>query len=286
VKYAFVKDQVCNHSVVALCRTLNVSRSGYYSWRSRKPSSNTVENNALVSNISGIHKETLYTYGSPRMHFELLDRGHQTSRGRVERLMKKHGLAAIQTKKNKRTEQHRNNTSPVENILNRNFKATGPNQKWVSDITFIETREGFLYLAVVLDLYSRAIVGWSMSHRIDENLVQDALSMAVESRDINDGLLLHSDQGSQYKANGYQQRLRDLNITCSMSRKGECHDNAVAESFFHSLKTELVCEQVYQNRSAARQEIFKYIEIFYNRKRRHSTLDYKSPLDFEMLNVA
>ncbi len=286
MKYAFIKDQVCNHSVVVLCRSLNVSRSGYYSWRARNPSANAVENNSLARNISGIHRDTLYTYGSPRMYVELLDRGHQTSRGRVERLMKKRGLAAIQGKKNKRTEQNRNNESPVANILNRNFKSVAPNKKWVSDITFIQTREGFLYLAVVLDLYSRAIVGWSMSHRIDENLVQDALSMAVERREINNGLLLHSDQGSQYKANGYQQRLRDLKITCSMSRKGECHDNAVAESFFHSLKTELVCEQVYKNRSVARQEIFKYIEVFYNRIRRHSTLGYKSPLDFEMLNVA
>jgi len=286
VKYAFIKYQACNHSVVVLCRSLNVSRSGYYSWRARKPSANAVKNNSLAENISDIHKETLYTYGSPRMHAELTDKGHQTSRGRVERLMRKHGLAAIQGKKNKRTEQNRTNESPVANILNRNFKSAAPNKKWVSDITFIQTREGFLYLAVVLDLYSRAIVGWSMSHRIDENLVQDALSMAVERRVIRNDLLLHSDQGSQYKAKGYQKRLRDLMITCSMSRKGECHDNAVAESFFHSLKTELVCEQVYKNRSVARQEIFKYIEVFYNRKRRHSTLGYKSPLDFEMLNVA
>jgi len=286
VKYAFIKYQACNHSVVVLCRSLNVSRSGYYSWRARKPSANAVKNNSLAENISDIHKETLYTYGSPRMHAELTDKGHQTSRGRVERLMRKHGLAAIQGKKNKRTEQNRTNESPVANILNRNFKSAAPNKKWVSDITFIQTREGFLYLAVVLDLYSRAIVGWSMSHRIDENLVQDALSMAVERRVIRNDLLLHSDQGSQYKAKGYQKRLRDLMITCSMSRKGECHDNAVAESFFHSLKTELVCEQVYKNRSVARQEIFKYIEVFYNRIRRHSTLGYKSPLDFEMLNVA
>ncbi len=286
MKYAFIKYQACNHSVVVLCRSLNVSRSGYYSWRARKPSANAVKNNSLAENISDIHKETLYTYGSPRMHAELTDKGHQTSRGRVERLMRKHGLAAIQGKKNKRTEQNRTNESPVANILNRNFKSAAPNKKWVSDITFIQTREGFLYLAVVLDLYSRAIVGWSMSHRIDENLVQDALSMAVERRVIRNDLLLHSDQGSQYKAKGYQKRLRDLMITCSMSRKGECHDNAVAESFFHSLKTELVCEQVYKNRSVARQEIFKYIEVFYNRKRRHSTLGYKSPLDFEMLNVA
>lgn len=141
-------------------------------------------------------------------------------------------------------------------------------------------------MAVVLDLFSRAIVGWSMSHKIDERLIQDALSMAVDRRDLNEGLLLHSDQGSQYKAKGYQQRLRDLSITCSMSRKGECHDNAVAESFFHSLKTELICGEVYKSRSVARQAIFKYIEIFYNRKRRHSTLCYQAPLTFEMMNAA
>jgi putative transposase len=286
VKYAFIKDQTNNHSVVALCGALRVSRSGYYSWQRRQPSQRALENKALVSAIAGVHEETMQTYGSPRMHVELVESGYNVSLGRVERLMNKNDLAAKQGKKNKQRQQHRNGIAPVANILDRQFMAKLPNEKWVSDITFIETREGFLYLAVILDLFSRAIIGWSMSHKIDERLVQNALNMAVERRDLREGLLLHSDQGSQYKAKGYRQTLSDLNITCSMSRKGECHDNAVAESFFHSLKTELVCDQVYQNRLEARQSIFKYIEIFYNRKRRHSTLDYQAPLTFEIMNAA
>lgn len=286
MKYAFIKEQASNHKIVALCSALKVSRSGYYSWCCRQPSQRELENEALVSVIAGVHDETMQTYGSPRMHVELVESGYNVSLGRVEKLMSKNDLAAKQGKKNKQRQQHRNGNAPVANILDRQFMAKFPNEKWVSDITFIETREGFLYLAVILDLFSRAIIGWSMSHKIDERLVQDALSMAVERRDLREGLLLHSDQGSQYKAKGYQQRLSDLKITCSMSRKGECHDNAVAESFFHSLKTELICEQVYQNRSVARQSIFKYIEVFYNRKRRHSTLGYQSPLTFEIMNAA
>ena len=286
MKYAFIKTQLDRHSIVALCGALRVSRSGYYNWCSRLPSGRALENKTLVNIISDTHKETLQTYGSPRMHVELTESGYDVSLGRVERLMNKNDLAAKQGKKNKQRQQHRNGIAPVANILNRQFTAKLPNEKWVSDITFIETREGFLYLAVILDLFSRAIVGWSMSDKIDERLVQGALTMAVERRGLRKGLLLHSDQGSQYKAKGYQQNLRNLSITCSMSRKGECHDNAVAESFFHSLKTELICNQVYCNRATAKQSIFKYIEIFYNRKRRHSTLNYQAPLIFEMMNAA
>lgn len=216
----------------------------------------------MIKLIVAIHDETLQSYGSPRMHVELTEAGHRISVGRVERLMSHNSLAAKQGKKNKQRQYHRNGIAPVANILDRQFIAESPNTKWVSDITFIETRGGFLYLAVILDLYSRATVGWSMSHKIDEVLVQDALTMAVDRRALKNRLLLHSDQGSRYKAKGYQQRIKSLNMICSMSRKGECHDNAVAESFFHSLKTELVYDHVYQNRSVARQEIFKYIENF------------------------
>jgi len=228
----------------------------------------------------------MQTYGSPRMYLELIDIGYRLSVGRVERLMRLNNLGAKQGRKNKQTHQHRNGVAPFGNILDRDFSANLPDSKWVSDITFIETREGFLYLAVVLDLYSRAIVGWSMSHKIDEALIRSALDMAQERRTIKEGLLLHSDQGSQYKAKGYQRHLKELGIVSSMSRKGECHDNAVVESFFHSLKTELICEQVYPSRAIARQAIFKYIEIFYNRKRRHSTTNYKAPLEYEMMNAA
>jgi len=286
VKYAFIRDQARNHSITAQCLALNVSRSGYYAWQSRQPSLRAIENQKLEKKIVAVHAETLRSYGSPRMHVELLKAGHEVSLGRVERLMSARKLAAKQGKKNKKRQQHRNSMTPFANILSRQFEAEIPNIKWVSDITFIETREGFLYLAVILDLYSRAIVGWSMSKNIDEKLVQDALNMAVERREIQSGMLLHSDQGSQYKALGYQQRLTDLDIKCSMSRKGECHDNAVAESFFHTLKTELIEEAVYPSRSAARQSIFRYIEVFYNRRRRHSTLDYLAPLEFEMMNAA
>jgi len=286
VKYAFIQEQVCHHTVITLCSVLKVSRSGYYSWRTRKPSQRTIDDQAVIKSIVAIHDETLQSYGSPRMHVELTEAGHRISVGRVERLMSNNSLAAKQGKKNKQRQHHRNGIAHVANILDRQFTAASPNTKWVSDITFIETREGFLYLAVILDLYSRAIVGWSMSHKIDEVLVQDALTMAVDRRALKNGLLLHSDQGSQYKSKGYQQRIKSLNMICSMSRKGECHDNAVAESFFHSLKTELINDHVYQNRSVARQEIFKYIEIFYNRKRRHSTLHYQAPLNFEIMNAA
>ena len=286
MKYAFIQEQVCHHTVITLCSVLKVSRSGYYSWRTRKPSQRTIDDQAVIKSIVAIHDETLQSYGSPRMHVELTEVGHRISVGRVERLMSQNSLAAKQGKKNKQRQHHRNGIAHVANILDRQFTAASPNTKWVSDITFIETREGFLYLAVILDLYSRAIVGWSMSHKIDEVLVQDALTMAVDRRALKNGLLLHSDQGSQYKAKGYQQRIKSLNMICSMSRKGECHDNAVAESFFHSLKTELINDHVYQNRSVARQEIFKYIEIFYNRKRRHSTLHYQAPLNFEIMNAA
>ena len=220
------------------------------------------------------------------MHAELNATGAGVSLGRVERLMRVNGLQAKQGRKNQQRQQHKNANAPADNFLDRQFSADAVNKKWVSDITFIETREGFLYLAVILDLFSRAVIGWSMSQKIDEQLIQGALSMAVDRRRIGLGLLLHSDQGSQYKAKGYQQRMRDLGIICSMSRKGECHDNAVAESFFHSLKTELICDDVYASRAKARQEIFKYIEIFYNRKRRHSTLGYQAPYVYEMMHAA
>lgn len=286
MKYAFIKDHAHQHTIRMLCETLMVSRSGYYSWLHKEPSSKQLQNRVLVKEIAEIHGDTLNVYGSPRMHVELRATGHVVSLGRVERLMRSNALGAKQGHKNQQTKKHRNADAPADNILDRQFSADAMNTKWVSDITFIETREGFLYLAIILDLFSRAIVGWSMSDKIDEQLVQGALSMAIERRKVAAGLLLHSDQGSQYKAKGYQRRLVDMGIVCSMSRKGRCHDNAVAESFFHTLKTELVCNHVYKNRNIARQAIFKYVEIFYNRRRRHSALNYQSPYSYEMLNVA
>lgn len=227
------------------------------------------------------------TYGSPRMHAELVAQGIPCSRGRVERLMRKHAIQAKTGRRQKRTYQHRATQLFTPNVLARKFYAPAPNQKWVSDITFIETVEGCLYLAIVLDLYSRAIVGWSMSPHPNTQLVQNALSMALQQRVNVNGAIVHSDQGAQYTAVSYRRELTKHKLISSMSRKGKCHDNAVAESFFHTLKTELPHQQCFTSRQHAKQTIFKYIELFYNRKRRHSYLNYQAPLEYEnMMAVA
>lgn len=283
MKYAFIKNEH-NHSVRRLCDVLGVSPSGYYEWCQRDVSKREADNKLLLTKIKALHTQHKGRYGSPRIHAALLRQGERVSRGRVERLMKAHEIKARRTKRHKRIYIQREQQQSAPNHLDRQFKANKPNQKWVSDITFIATREGFIYLAIVLDLYSRAIVGWSMSHRIDGQLVIDALNMAVTHRNRPEGVLVHSDQGSQYTAQAYRELLASLNMTCSMSRKGECHDNAVAESFFHTLKEELVTEASYQTRQQAKQSIFKYIEMYYNRQRLHSTLDYEAPLQYERMN--
>lgn len=283
MKYAFIRNHAAEHPVTLLCQTLGVSRSGYYDWKRRKPGMRQQANSRLLDEIREIHVEVMETYGSPRMHVELRERGHQVSRGRVERLMRTHGIQAKQSKRHKRTYTHRQTQEAEVNHLGRQFHAIAPNEKWVSDITFIPTREGWLYLAIVLDLFSRAIVGWAMHHRPDGQLVRDALAMAIQSRERPRKTLVHSDQGSQYTAAAYRADLAARAMTCSMSRKGECHDNAVAESFFHTLKNELVHEADFRSRSEARQAIFKYIELFYNRKRRHSYLNFVAPLQYEKM---
>ena len=286
MKYAFIAAHTVMYSVMRLCEVLGVSRSGYYEWKSRKPSARRRYNEKLLNEIRCIAKETMNTYGSPRMYVELVARGYQLSCGRVARVMRKYGVVAKQATRRKRTIKHREGQAPEPNYLNRCFYAAKPNEKWVSDITFIETREGWLYLAVVLDLYSRAIVGWSMSHKIDGQLVKNALSMAINQRGEPTKTLVHSDQGCQYTAASYRQLLSSYGLKCSMSRKGECHDNAVAESFFHTLKNELVHDAQFQTRADAKQAIFKYIEMFYNRKRRHSTIDYYAPFEYEKMKSA
>lgn len=275
------------HSIQRMSGVLKASRSGYYAWLSRRPSQRWRENQALLEQIKQIHQQVRETYGSPRMHVELVESGLSASLGRVERLMRRHGIQARQSKRHKRTQQHRMNQVAAQNILNREFYAGGPNEKWVSDITFIETRQGWLYLAIVLDIYSRAIVGWSMSNKIDGELVHNALNMAIEQRDVTSPVLVHSDQGSQYTALSYREKLNRHGLICSMSRKGQCHDNAVAESFFHTLKNELVFDKLYDTKAEAKQSIFGYIEMFYNRKRRHSYIGYKAPFEYEkMMAVA
>lgn len=219
------------------------------------------------------------------MHIALKNAGFPVGLGRVERLMKTHQIQARRTRRHKRIYAQRELLKPSENYLNREFKAQVPNQKWVSDITFIPTREGFLYLAIVLDLYSRAIVGWAMSRRINGQLVLDALNMAVQQRGKPKGVLVHSDQGSQYTAESYRDMLQKHRMTCSMSRKGECLDNAVAESFFHTLKEELEPDTVFHTRAQARQAVFKYIEMYYNRQRLHSTIGYRAPYEYESMSA-
>ncbi len=244
------------------------------------------ENSHLLVKIESLHAKHKQRYGSPRMHAALLKQGLQVSKGRVERLMKKNNIAAVRSKRHKRVYIQREQQKSSPNILARKFSANQPNEKWVSDITFIPTQQGYLYLATVLDLYSRAIVGWSMSERINGQLVLDALDMAIQHRGAPQGVLVHSDQGSQYTAQAYRNKLKLNSMICSMSRKGECHDNAVMESFFHTLKDELVYEKSYKTKDEAKQSIFKYIELYYNRQRLHSTLGYEAPLEYERMNAA
>lgn len=281
MKYAFIKDNERFFAITRLCDVLDVSASGYYDWLQRSPSRQENERKELLAHITRIHHEVKERYGSPRMHVELREQGHEVSKGRVERLMRAHNIKAKRSRRHKRTIEHRDAVAPVDNILNREFSTTQPNNKWVQDITFVETRQGWLYLAVVLDLYSRAIVGWSMSDKINGKLVLDALNMAIKQRNPSTSVLVHSDQGSQYTAFKYRDTLEKHGMVCSMSRKGECHDNAVAESFFHTLKEECVYDENFTTRNEARQSIFKYIEFFYNRKRRHSYLNYKAPFEYE-----
>jgi len=269
-----------------LCEMLGVSRSGYYDWLDRKPSKRALENDRLLQKIKILHVTHKQRYGSPRMHAALEKQAEKVSKGRVERLMSKHNIVAIRSKRHKRVYRQREQQQPAPNVLAREFSAEKPNCKWVSDITFIPTREGYLYLAIILDIYSRAIAGWAMSHRINGQLVLDALDMAISHRGSPQGVLVHSDQGSQYTAEVYREKLNQHKMICSMSRKGECHDNAVAESFFHTLKEELVHDENYATRQEARQSIFKYIELYYNRQRLHSFIGYEAPLEYERIHAA
>lgn len=284
MKYAFIKDEQQHHSVQRLCRILNVSRSGYYDWLDRQPSPRALANQALLGKLKTLYQQHKGRYGSPRIHAALLQQGEKVSRGRVERLMKQYNIKAQRSKRHKRVYFQREQQQAAPNVLSRQFTANQPNQKWVSDITFVPTREGYIYLAIVLDLYSRAVIGWSMSHRINGQLVIDALNMAIVHRGDPVNVLVHSDQGSQYTAQIYREILAAKKMICSMSRKGECHDNAVAESFFHTLKEELVTDADFRTKQQARQEIFKYIEMYYNRVRLHSTLGYTAPLHYESMS--
>jgi transposase InsO family protein len=281
MRYDFVEAHRGRWPVRLMCRVLRVSPGGYYDWRGRPASAKTERRAALVVAIRAIHGEVKARYGSPRIQAELVARGETCCVNTVARLMREHGLAA-KTKRKFRCTTDSNHGRPVaENIVDRQFEPSAPDRLWAADITFIPTGEGWLYLAAVEDLYSRKIVGWSMGSRIDSRLVVDALAMAVSRRLPGEGLVAHSDRGSQYASEHYQGLLAGHGIVCSMSRRANCWDNAPMESFFASLKKELTHGEVYATREEARASIFEYIEVFFNRIRRHSSLGYQSPAEYE-----
>jgi putative transposase len=284
MKYCFIKENRSCFSVLKMCRYLKVSKSGYYDWFDRPESKHSQENKAILEEIKMIHN-TKYknAYGSPRVHRDLKERGFNCSKKRVARIMNKHNIKAKSKKKWKATTNSKHNLPIAANLLEQNFVAEKPNQVWTSDITYIWTDEGWLYLCVVLDLFSRKIVGWSMDKRMKKELVLTALKQAIGRRNPDKGLVFHSDRGSQYAAYAVRNFLKQKGFNQSMSKKGDCYDNAVTETFFHSLKTEFVFFRKFNTRDEAKLEIFDYIEIFYNRERRHSTLGYFSPATYEKI---
>lgn len=278
-----IEDHRGKFPVQLMCGALDVSPSGYYAWRTRPVSMREMANQQLVEKIRIVHSASYGTYGSPRVWHELRARGLACSRNRVARLMRLYHIRAKQSRRFKITTK-RNPAHPVApNVLKRDFVTDQPDRKWLSDITYIWTAEGWLYLAAVMDLYHRGIVGWAMGSRITSALTQDALRMAVLRRRPKPGLIHHSDQGSQYTDQGYQALLREYGIEASMNGAGTWYDNAPMESFFGTLKNELVHHRSYRTRAEARPDLFSYIEVFYNRRRLHSSLDYLSPEAYEHL---
>jgi len=282
MKYAFITAHAREFSVQRMCRVLRIQRSSYYAWKQRKPSSRIQADQTLLELIRIEHTDSRKTYGSPRIYRALQGRKVPCGRHRIERLMRAAGLLGCMRQTfHPRTTQRQAGVVPAPNRLHQEFQASEPNQKWVSDFTYIATREGWLYLAVVLDLYSRKVIGWAMRQRMDTLLVENALHMALQVRQPAAGFLHHSDQGSQYTSQAYCQCLRQAQAQLSMSGAGNCYDNAVVESFFGTLKTECVTK-IFSTCQEARTTIFEYLETWYNRKRLHSTLGYRSPDDFEM----
>jgi putative transposase len=283
--YQFMDDHRTEYPVTRLCHTLGVSPSGYYAWRRRPPSARAAANQCLVTHMQVIHREVQETYGSPRMHAELVARGLLCNVKRVARLMKLHHLHARHKRKYRVTTKANPKLPVAPNHLAQHFQASAPNEKWVGDITYIWTQEGWLYLAVVMDLYSRRIIGWALASTQETTLVLAALQMAIGRRQPPAGLLHHSDRGSQYASAQYQAVLQAYRFTVSMSDTGNCFDNAAMESFFGTLKAERINRQSYPTRDQARLDIVSYIEGFYNITRRHSTLGYRSPLEFEQASA-
>lgn len=283
MRFAFIEAEKAAFPVTMMCRLLEVSRSGFYASRGRRESTRAGEDRRLLVNIRASHTASRGTYGSPRVHRDLVDDGVAVGRHRVARLMRHEGLRSKRRRRYRVTTNSEHRHPVAANVLKRDFTADAQNCKWAADITYVWTRCGWLYLAVVLDLYSRRVVGWAMSNRITRELALNALRMALTHRPRPDLLVHHSDRGSQYASADYRRLLNANGIECSMSRRGNCWDNAVVESFFATLKTELIHHADYHSPAQARAAIFEFIEVFYNRQRRHSTLGYQTPAGFERM---
>jgi transposase InsO family protein len=278
-----MRDHAARFDVSLMCRVLEVAPSGYYQWLQRPESRRARENRALLLEIRAAHERSRGNYGSPRITRELRALGRRCSENRVARLMRAYGVRARRARKWRATTQSSHCLPVANNVLARQFSVSRPNRVWAADITYLWTDEGWLYLAVVLDLYSRAVVGWSMGEHLTAQLAKAALQMALARRAPQRGLLHHSDRGVQYASRDYQDQLRQHGIVCSMSRKGNCWDNACVESFFGTLKAECIHQQRYATRQQAMRDVFSWIEVVYNRQRRHSNLGYRSPAEFEAL---
>lgn len=283
-----MKDNCSYFKICVLSHIMGVSRSGYYEWLNHKPSLREQENTKLKDAIKAAHKMSREVYGYRRIYADIKDQKHGCSLNRINRLMREDGISAKTRRKFKATTNSKHNFPINPNVLERDFTAKIPNSKWVTDLTYVATGEGWLYLAIILDLFSRKVVGWAMDSRMTTELIKNALNMAFKQRkvDVKSYLVVHSDRGSQYASMQYQALLGEYGLTASMSRKANCWDNAVAESFFRTLKTELIYHEQYATREKAIASIFEYIEVFYNRQRRHSTLGYASPEEYERMALA
>jgi putative transposase len=270
-----------HHGVATMCRVLGVSPSGYHAWRQRPPSRRAQLDGVLMERIGKIHMHSRWTYGSPRIHAELREEGIRCSRKRVARLMRKAGIEGCHRRRSFRTTQRAAAAEPVPDLVQRNFKAEAPNRLWVADFTYVPTLAGFLFLAVILDAFSRRVIGWAMGPRPTMQLVIEALDMAIWNRRADPGVIHHSDHGSQYTSLTYGRRLSEAGLVSSMGSVGDAYDNAVAEAFFATLECELIDRHVWMNRGEARRAVFDYVEGFYNPRRRHSALGYLSPAEYE-----
>jgi len=283
MRYQFMEGYRSTFEVKEMCRSFKISRSGYYGWRERGESARAQENEQLVQAIKEAHRKSRERYGSLRITEELRESGYRCSKNRIARLMRKHGIVAKMRRRFKVTTHSKHSLPVAENVLQKKFSAERPDRVWVSDITYVRTDEGWLYLAAILDVYSRQIVGWSMKDRLTQDLTIYSLQQALGRRSTCSGLIFHSDRGVQYASYDFRTLLKRQGFVQSMSGKGNCYDNAIMETFFHTLKTELVYFERYRTKEDVRRSIFEYIEVFYNRVRRHSALNYKSPTEFERL---